>query len=107
MPKLTNMIPRAEVEGIAEDFRSARKVEQYRIGKKALYIPEGFQWYYLPLQAIRNAEESFRVISGGHCIPIREKRPELDLETDTGIVHLQLEKEISLKTMMDALGRET
>ena len=105
MPKLINMVSGTEVEGIAEDFRKARKIEQYRIGDQAVYIPEGFRWNYIPFHAIQKARESFRVISGGHCVPIREKRPELDLETETGTVHLQLEKESSMKTIIDALKK--
>ena len=103
MPKLINMVPGTEVEGINDDFRSSQKIEQYRLGKKALYIPEGFRWNYIPLQAIKEADESFRVISGGHCVPIREKRPELDLNTEIGTIHLQMEKENSMKAVQDAL----
>ena len=55
-----------------EDFRSAARVEQYRISEAALYVPEGFHWKYIPLSAVEKAEESFRVISAGHCVPVRE-----------------------------------
>ena len=78
------MIRGKEIENVKEDFRNAQRVEQYRISGKALYLPEGLRWKYLPIAEIRNADESFRVISGGHCVPIREKRPELDLDTDAG-----------------------
>ena len=90
MSRLNCFIPGKEIEGIEEDFRSAQKIEQYRLGKAAIYIPEGFRWN--------------RVISGGHCVPIREKRPELDLVTEIGTVHLQLEKEKSMKVVLDAIS---
>jgi hypothetical protein len=104
MSRLNCFIPGKEIEGIEEDFRSAQKIEQYRLGKAAIYIPEGFRWNYIPLQAITKADESFRVISGGHCVPIREKRPELDLVTESGTFQLQLEKEKSMKIVLDAIS---
>ena len=88
-----------------EDFRSAARVEQYRISEAALYIPEGFHWKYIPLSAVEKAEESFRVISAGHCVPVREKRPELDLTVGHETVHLQLEKESSMQTILSVLKK--
>ena len=98
-----SMIEGKTIADVKEDFRSAKRVEQYRISGKALYFPEGIRWHYLPLTEIRKAEESFRVISAGHCVPVREKRPELDLTTDTGTVHLQLEKEESMQAILDVM----
>ena len=86
-----------------EDFRNARKVEQYRISNAALYLPEGLRWNYIPLTEVQKADESFRVISAGHCIPVREKRPELDLITSAGRIHLQLEKQESMQIILEAL----
>ena len=93
-----------EIENIREDFRFARKVEQYRISGKALYLPAGLRWNYVPLSEIRQADESFRVISAGHCVPVREKRPELDLMTPSGPIHLQLEKQESMRLILEALA---
>ena len=105
MSRLNCFIPGKEIEGIEEDFRSAQKIEQYRLGKAAIYIPEGFRWNYIPLQAITKADESFRVISGGHCVPIREKRPEIDLVTAAGTYHVSLEKEESMQTILEMLEK--
>ena len=97
------MVSGAELSNAAEDFRSARKIEQYRISDAALYFPEGLRWKYIPFHAIGKAEESFRVISAGHCVPVREKRPELDLTVGSETVHLQLEKPASMQAILDAL----
>ena len=86
-----------------EDFRIARKVEQYRISDAALYLPEGLRWNYIPLTEVQKADESFRVISAGHCVPVREKRPELDLVTSAGRIHLQLEKQDNMQIILEAL----
>jgi hypothetical protein len=98
------MVPGKELPDAAEDFRSAKRIEQYRISGKALYFPEGLRWKYLPFSAIDRAEESFRVISAGHCVPVREKRPELDLQTETGeVVHISLEKQESMQIILELL----
>ncbi len=102
MPKLICMT-KNELPGAAEDFRTAARIEQYRISSQALYFPEGLRWKYLPLQDIDKAEESFRVISAGHCVPVREKRPELDLTVGTDTVHLQLEKPESMQHVLRML----
>ena len=103
MAKPVCMVPGKELPDAAEDFRSAKRIEQYRISGKALYFPEGLRWKYLPFSAIDRAEESFRVISAGHCVPVREKRPALDLTVGSETVHLQLEKAASMQTVVELL----
>ena len=94
MAKPVCLVPGKELPDATEDFRSAKRIEQYRVSEKALY---------LPFNAIDKAEESFRVISAGHCVPVREKRPELDLTVGSETVHLQLEKAASMQMLLDAL----
>ena len=103
MAKPVCMVPGKELPDAPEDFRGAKRIEQYRISEKALYLPEGLRWKYLPFSAIDKAEESFRVISAGHCVPVREKRPKLDLTVGSETVHLQLEKAASMQTVVDLL----
>ena len=97
------MVEGLTIENAKEDFRAAEKVEQYRISSRALYLPEGLKWKYLPLGAVKKAEESYRVVSAGHCVTVREKKPEIDLMTDTGPVHLQLEKQDSMRRIIDRI----
>ncbi|MBQ7536354.1 MAG: hypothetical protein IJQ02_08055 [Oscillospiraceae bacterium] len=96
-----------ELDNVKEDFRTAQRVEQYRISDAALYLPEGLRWNYIPLSAVTSAEESFRVISAGHCVPVREKRPEIDLSTEAGTVHLQLEKQESMLKILEILQKQS
>ena len=103
MAKFVCMVPGKELGNAAEDFRAARRIEQYRISDAALYLPEGLRWKYIPLRAVDRVEESFRVISAGHCVPVREKRPELDLFVGAETVHLQLEKPDSMQAILKAL----
>ena len=98
------MIEGQELPNIKEDFQEAKRIEQYRVSKSALYFPEGLRWKYLPLDAVVQIDESFRVISAGHCVPVREKRPEIDLITQSGLFHVSLEKEESMKTMLEMLN---
>ena len=98
------MLKDCGIENVKEDFKKAEKVEQYRLGELALYVPEGLRWSYLPLAEIRKAEESFRVISAGHCVPVRERRPEIDLIHREGKLHLPLEKRESMEKILRAIG---
>ena len=84
MAKPVCMVPGKELSDAAEDFRSAKRIEQYRVSEKALYLPEGLRWKYLPFSAI-------------------DKAPELDLTVGSETVHLQLEKSASMQTVLDAL----
>ena len=101
----TCMTGEQPLANVKEDFQDAGRIEQYRVGKAALYFPEGLRWKYLPLDAVTEVRESFRVISGGHCVPIREKRPEIDLITAAGVYHVSLEKEESMQAMLELLKR--
>ncbi|MBR3175297.1 MAG: hypothetical protein IKF55_05480 [Oscillospiraceae bacterium] len=99
------MLDGMEIENVKEDFRDAQRIEQYRVSKTALYLPDGMRWKYIPLKAISQMEESFRVISAGHCVPVREKRPELDLITEAGTVHISLEKQASMQKLLEILRK--
>ena len=90
----------------AADFRSAGRLEQYRIGREAIYLPAGLRWSYIPISAVEQAEEAHRVISAGHCVTVREKRPVLQLETKAGPVTLNLEKADSLPKLLEALNKK-
>lgn len=39
-------------------------------------------------------------------MPVREKRPEIDICTEEGTVHLQLEKQESMTEILDAVSME-
>ena len=103
MAVLNCMIKGKEIDNVKEDFRTSERVEQFRISSNALYLPEGLRWKYIPLSEIKSADESFRIISAGHCVPVREKRPEIDLSTSSGVVHVSLEKQESMTKILDAI----
>lgn len=105
MAKFNSLIPGAEITGAAEDFRGALKVEQYRVGKEAVYLPAGFKWEYIPTAAITAAEDSHRNITAGHCVTVTERKPAVELTTAAGGFTLKLEKQDSVGRILDALGK--
>ena len=108
MPKLTCLIPGRELEDAKEDFRAAQKVEQYRLGTRALYLPRGLSWEYIPLEALDKVERSHRIISAGHCVTVREEKPAVDLTAGEKQFTLNLEKQASVRLILQALkGEET
>ena len=106
MAKFNCLIPGKELSDLKEDFRAAQKLEQYRLGRLALYLPRGLAWDYLPLSEIRSAHPSHRTISAGHCVTVREEKPAVDLDTDTGSFTLNLEKPASARAVLKALAGE-
>ena len=104
--KFISLLPGRELSDLKEDFRAAKKLEQYRLGEKAVYLPRGLSWEYIPVSEIRKAERSHRVITAGHCVTVREEKPAVDLETEAGVFTLNLEKPDSAAAVLDALGGE-
>ena len=95
-----------EIPDVKEDFRRAKHIEQYRVGRKALYMPEGLRWNYIPISEIQTLEESFRVLPGGHCNPIRAKKPELDLTAEGKLIALPLDRPESIGKMIEVLRED-
>ena len=105
MAKFNSLIPGVEIENAAEDFRGALKIEQYRIGKAAVYFPAGFKWEYVPLSAVVSADGSHRSVTAGHCVTVTERKPAVELVTETGIITLNLDKSESVQKILDAIGK--
>ena len=103
MARFTCLVPGKELADVKEDFRTARKVEQYRVGARALYLPRGLSWEYVPLAEIHSGEQSYRVVTAGHCVTVREEKPAVDLVTPAGKLTLNLEKKASMQLVLDAL----
>ena len=105
MAKYNSLIPGIEIANAAEDFRGAVKVEQYRIGKEAVFMPAGFSWNYVPLSVVTAAEESHRNVTAGHCVTVTERKPAVDLVTDTSSFTLNLDKPESIQKILDAIRK--
>jgi hypothetical protein len=105
MPKFTCLLPGKELPDLKEDFKNAQRLEQYRLGKLAVYLPRGLSWEYLPLTGITRAERSRRVITAGHCVTVREEKPAVDLWAGESCFTLNLERPASARIVLDALGR--
>ena len=86
------------------DFRSAKRVEQYRVSSLAIYIPSGLRWTYIPVSEIREIGESHRVVSAGKCVSVVEHRPVLEVRTDGDTYKLSLEKTASMETLLKAVS---
>ena len=106
MFKPTCLLPGKELAAAEADFKAARRVEQYRLGAEAVYIPAGLRWNYLPLREIVSAEESHRSVTAGKCVSVTEKRPTLLLKTETASFPLPLEKRESLELLLAACVRK-
>ncbi len=100
------LIPGCELKDPRSDLRTAVRVEQYRLGKEALYIPAGLRWKYIPLRAIREVSASHRTVSAGHCVTVQVRTPSLEIITEAGTFDLDLEKQASLERFLAVLSPE-
>ena len=105
MAKFTCVLPGAEMTAPEEDFRGAKRVEQYRLSERALYIPAGLRWTYLPFDRVTEAEESHRSITAGKCVAVTEKRPSLLLKTAGETFTVNLEKTESRDLILAAVRK--
>ena len=105
MAKFTTLVPGVELANAAEDFKSALKVEQYRIGKAAVSLPAGLRWEYIPLSAVVSADGSHRSVTAGHCVTVTERKPAVLLVTGDGSFTLNLDKSESVRKILDELGK--
>ncbi len=92
------------IDSPSEDLRLAKRVEQYRVSAKALYLPSGLRWTYIPLSEIREITESHRSVSAGKCVSVVERRPALEIRTDRDSFKLNLEKAASLETLLSLIN---
>ena len=100
------LIPGKTIDGVNEDLRAAERVEQYRLGKAAVYIPAGLKWKYIPRSEILEAAADHRTVNAGHCVTVQVRTPSLHLVTAAGAFDLNLEKQASLERLLGALGGE-
>ena len=106
MAAYETLVPGIEIENVKADFRAAERIEQYRLGKEAVYIPAGLKWNYIPRTAIREASSSHRTVSAGHCVTVQVRTPTLEIVTGTGDFDLNLEKQASLDRFLAVLSPE-
>ena len=69
MAKFTSLIPGVEIENIADDFKNAQKIEQYRLGKQARggHAPQRDR---RPLRHGHRAQARRRVQDRGRLVPV-------------------------------------
>ena len=106
MAEPKSLIPGARLDNASEDLKKAARVEQYRVSARALYIPAGFRWNYIPFSAVKTAEEWHFNVTAGKCVAVTERRPSLRLETTDGEFTFPLEKPESLQKLLAAFRGE-
>lgn len=101
-----SLIPGVKIPDARKDLRGAERIEQYRLGREAVYIPEGLRWNYIPRSAIQTASSSHRTVSAGHCVTVEVKTPSLEIVTAEKSFDLHLEKQASLDRFLEVLNAE-
>lgn len=90
---------------LKEDFKKSLRVEKFRIGKKAVYIPAGFFWKYLLKEDIRLVIKGRWLIQSDNGIaPFSMEAPALRLRHPGGETVLELEKEKNALKALELIG---
>ena len=72
-------------QSIIEDFKKSKRVEKYRIGEKAVYIPAGFSWKYLLKEDIQLVRKGKWLIQSENGVaPFSMEAPALRLRHPGG-----------------------
>ncbi len=51
--KIKPLLPDAVIDDPRADLKKALTVEQYKAGEEALFMPDGFNWLYLPYRELK------------------------------------------------------
>lgn len=88
-----------------EDFKKSVRVEKFRIGEKAIYIPAGFSWKYLLKEDVRSLKKGKWFIQSENGVaPFAMEAPALRLQHAGGETILELEKEKNAQKALDLIG---
>ena len=99
-----SLIPGIVLDDVKADFKAAERIEQYRLGKDAVYIPAGLRWHHHHRRASRSAAATNRQVNAGHCVTVRVRTPALTIVTDAESFELSLEKQASLDRFLAVLA---
>ena len=91
---------------VKEDFRKSRRIEKYRIGEAAVYIPAGFAWKYLLLKDIQKVIRGRWFIQSDNGVaPFAMEAPAIRLRFPDGEEILQLEKKKNAESVLALLEK--
>ena len=90
---------------LKEDFKKSLRVEKFRIGKKAVYIPAGFFWKYLLKEDISSIVKGRWFIQSENGVaPFAMEAPAIRLRHPGGEEVLDLEKEKNALKALELIG---
>ena len=90
---------------LKEDFKKSVRIEKFRIGEKAVYIPAGFSWKYLLKKDIETIIKGKWLIQSENGVaPRAQEAPAIRLRHRGGEEILELEKEKSAVKALELLG---
>ena len=99
------LLPGAVLDGIENELRESTKYEKYRVSKRALFIPSGFAWKYLPLSEITQIKKVVRLIESDNGVcPYAEEAPGLRIHFGDQTDVLEVAKEKGVARFLEALA---
>ena len=104
---MTPFYDNRKLEEAQEDCKAARRIDRYRVGEKALYLPYGFGWKYILKEDIIDVETSHANIRQKGCMATPLRIPAAVVTTKFGAEKLVFDRVKSLDLLVEALtGRK-
>lgn len=93
------------INDAGSDIKSSEKIEKYRVSDKAVYIPCGFSWQYLPLDNITAVHSAINLVTCESCSGFEADLPALRVEYGDNKVYLDFNKVKNAERMRDLITR--
>jgi hypothetical protein len=103
------MSPKPYVEGytidsIREDYKKSTKFEKFKVGERAIYIPNGFGWKYFPIEKADSIRKVKRTVSSDNgCAPYSIELPAIMIKYGEEILVLDMNNEKKAEELLSRL----
>lgn len=95
----------APIENAGADIKLSEKIEKYRISDKAVYIPCGLKWQYLPLSEIKAVNPAINLVTAESCSGFEAQLPALRVEYGGEKLYMEFNKKDAAEKMKSKLTK--
>ena len=99
--KFNPLLTGATLADPKEEFKNSKRFEKYRMSSRALFIPAGFAWNYLPLKEITRFKKVTRFITSDNGVcPFSMEAPGIRIHYRDAEDLIEVEKDKNAEAML-------
>ncbi len=92
------------IDNIKEDYKKSTKFEKFKVGIKAVYIPNGFGWKYFPIEKADSIRKVKRTVSSDNgCAPYSIELPAIMIKYGEEFLVLDMNNEKKAEELLSRL----